>query len=1599
GSLNVAALQAALVDLLERHESLRTVFTEIDGFAQQSVLDISAVRLSFEVLSTREAELPKALHRAASYCFHLSDELPVRAWLYAISETHHVLLLLIHHIAADGASWAPLVRDLAMAYGARCEDRAPGWAPLPAQYVDYTLWQRQWLGEESNPDSAIAAQIAYWKRQLADLPEQIALPTDRPRPAQASYRGGTVAVAVDTAVHRSLLDLAHRQHASLFMVLHAAVAVLLSRLGAGTDIPLGSAIANRTDDALDNLIGFFVNTLVLRTDTSGNPSFLDLLARVRTTDLAAYSHQDLPFEHLVELLNPVRSNAHHPLFQVMIVLQNFAEAALELPGLTAESTPLGFDVAKFDLAFTFHQQRAMDGTPGNLVTMVGFNSDLFDSSTALSFAECLSRLLNTVALAPEQTIDQIDLLGDTERTRILSNANASAQPVAEATLPELFERQVAKTPDSIAAVFEDTSLTYAELNVRTNRLAHLLIADGIGPEQIVAIALPRSLDMIVAVLGVLKAGAAYLPLDPDYPQERLAFMVGNAQPAMLITRSGLERELPAGPTRLLLDSQELLTQLHEQRTTDPTDRDRCRPLLTASPAYVIYTSGSTGTPKGVLVTHRGTASLVASQVERFAIGADANILQFASLSFDAAFAELCTALLSGARLVLAPSERLLPGEALAGLMAEHAVTHATLPPSALAAMPPGSIPADCTLIVAGEACAPDLVEQWSEGRRLINAYGPTETTVCATMSEPLSGRQQPPMGRPIANTRTYVLDAALQPVPAGVPGELYIGGAGLARGYLGRPGLTSERFVANPFAGNASGEPGSRLYRTGDLARWRADGNLDFLGRVDEQVKIRGFRIELGEIEASLLRHPAVAQASVIAREDRPGDKQLVGYVVRQQATAGLRDDHRETGHVQEWQTLYEQVYQANADQQEFAGWNSSYDGSPIDATDMQEWRAAAVERIAALRPRNVLEIGVGSGLILLHAAAHCQAYWGTDFSSQAIAGLQQRIDSDPDLRQEVVLRTQPAHAIDGLPESFFDTIVINSVVQYFPGVDYLVQVLRQAMQLLVPGGRIFIGDVRNLRLLRCFATAVAAQRRENRSSSAGDLRRAIDNDIAREKELLLDPDFFLALQDHLADIAGVDIQLKRGWSHNELTRYRYEVVLYKRGTTLHPLENAPSLAWARDIADLDALQQRLMTERPRELRLVGIPNQRVLAEFRAMRTLWNHDPAGESLLAGETTATEDQGGVDPQACCSLAENLGYRAAITWSGTGNETRFDVVFTDPDLLGDSARISVSTPIAGKALPLSRYANTPDARTNARALTSELRTWLAAKLPDYMVPTAVVLLDTLPLTPNGKLNRKALPAPDFTPSSSRTARTPQEEILASLFAEVLGLDRVGIDDSFFDLGGHSLLATRLVSRIRSLLDVEIPIRALFETATVAGLAAQLVKGTAARSALRPMPRPEVIPLSFAQQRLWFLHQFEGPSPTYNIPLAMRLHGALSVEVWQAALGDLLERHESLRTVFTEVDGVAQQMVVAAKAAHLPFEIIPTNEVALPELLQGSAAYGFQLCNELPVRAWLYAISETQHVLLLLIHHIAADGGSLAPLVRDLAMAYGARCEDRA
>ncbi|MFC8384149.1 non-ribosomal peptide synthase/polyketide synthase, partial [Nocardia sp. NPDC057272] len=1203
GDLDVAALQVAVIDVIDRHESLRTVFPDSGTGPVQVILDAAQIVPDLTPYRVTEDNLIDHLIDLASMAFDVTSEVPLHARLFEVSESEYVLGMVVHHISADGWSMAPLSRDVIMAYAARTSWEAPTWAELPVQYADYSLWQREVLGSEDDPQSLISSEIAYWTKELADLPDELVLPADHPRPPAASYRGGTYSFVIASETQRALVELGRRYNASLFMVMHSALAVLLARASGSSDIAIGTPVAGRGDQALDDLVGMFVNTLVLRSQVDGATPFATLLAQARETDLQAFAHADVPFERLVEVLNPARSQSRHPLFQVMLSFQNNKQASLQLPGLAVSGIDYDPQLAKFDLQLTLTEVQDTDGDVGGMAAEFSYALDLFDESTVAAFARRLDNIFAAVVADPEVFVGDIDLLAPEEHAQVLVDWNDTAHAVPHATLMSLFDAQVERTPDAVALVFEQQELSYRELQERANRIARRLISDGVGPGDNVALAIRRSTELVVAMYAVLQTGAAYVPLDPDQPADRIGHIIETAQPRLVLTsrRDAFEAD---GVT---VHAVENIFSPADFSGAPITDAERVQPIRATNTAYVIFTSGSTGRPKGVAVDHAAIVNRLLWMQHEYPIDAADAVLQKTPATFDVSVWEFFWPLQTGARLVVAKPDGHRDPVYLAQIIAERDITTAHFVPSMLSVFVStlgsngnGDAVRLRQVFASGEALPAPTAQRLREltGARLHNLYGPTEAAVDVTYHEVVDADvESVPIGRPVWNTRVFVLDSRLHPVAPGVAGELYLAGDQLAVGYLNRADLTADRFVANPY-----GAAGSRMYRTGDLVTWTAVsgengltyGELNYLGRTDFQVKLRGLRIELGEIEATLLAQPGVAQSVVVVRSDAHAGDQLVGYLV-------------------------------------------------------------------------------------------------------------------------------------------------------------------------------------------------------------------------------------------------------------------------------------PEAGSALDVA---------------------------------------------AVKAGITT--------------------------------------------------------------------------------------------ELPAYMVPSALVVLEAFPLNASGKLDRKALPAPVFEAKVFRAPSTPIEEIVAEIFADLLGAERVGVDDDFFALGGNSLVATQVAARLSTALDTEVGVRTLFEAPTVGALAARVEShaGTGLRAELTARQRPEYPPLSLAQQRMWFLNRFDvADTGTYNIPVAVRLQGLLDLPALRGAVADVVARHETLRTVYpvyvapesgraAMADGTAYQKVLAAAGSIPDVELIEADETDMATSLYEFARRGFDVTANAPVRLRVYELSEREHVLVMVVHHIAADGFSLRPLVRDLMTAYVAR-----
>ncbi|MEM9292779.1 MAG: amino acid adenylation domain-containing protein [Acidobacteriota bacterium] len=1725
GRLRPAALALTLSALSLRQEALRVRFPARDGQPVQLVAEAAAVPLPTVDLSALEPKrrIATALALTAAEArapFHLARGPLARFRLLRLSAEDHVLLLNFHHIIADGWSLGVLVKELETLYasayhGERESGESAGdvtgaiaaiastLPPLPVQYADFAVWQRRELG-----GGELERQLGYWREKLADLPT-LDLPKDRPRPVFQRFRGRRHELRVSASVLEALESRWTGGEQTLFMVLLAAFSSFLARTTHQRDIVVGSPIANRGQRELEALVGFFVNSLVLRSDLSGDPTFHAAAEGARAVALEAYDHQDVPFEKLVEELQPERHLASNPLFQVVLALQNAPVGRLELPEV--EVSLFGADgevTCRFDLQLDLWPGDGAD--EGALVGALQYDVDLFDATTIARLGEAFLTLLAGAAEQPRTPISQLPLLDQAQRQQLVEIGAAREVPTAPggdealAESPNLWARFLTvarRQPESVAVRCEERSLTYGQLATRALALGRRLVAQGVQPEDRVGLALERSEALVEALLGILAAGAAYLPLDPDYPQERLAYLLEDSGAAAVITRRGLLESLPPlGETPAVL-----IDQLEgDSGTADTSFREDGLPSVGRDhAAYVIYTSGTTGRPKGVLIPHGRVQRLFDISQPYFHFGPQDVWTLFHSVSFDFSVWELWGALAYGGELVVVPYLTSRSPEAFLELLEERRVTVLNQTPSAFLALDRADADGRRSAVLAlrwvvfgGEALDVATLAPWYRDRgndaQLVNMYGITETTVHVTYqllrpedARPSSQDGVPEntgaIGRPLEDLSHQVLDSEGRLLPLGVPGELQVGGAGVARGYLGRPALTADRFRPDPLGAT----PGARLYRTGDLVRHRGDGSLVYLGRIDHQVKVRGFRIELGEIEAALTAHPAVARSLVMLRpgEDgsgaQSGDENLVAYVVQ---ARGLGGDERDQ--VGQWNEVFDETYGRGERFEEespdfnISGWDSHVTGGEIPAPEMGRWLEDTLEGIEARLQglaspqRRVLEIGCGTGMILFRVAPDCDRYVGTDLSAEALAYVERHLGDE--LSPRVELLERPGTDFSALQTASFDAVVINSVIQYFPSGEYLERVITRAVDVLAPGGFLFLGDLRSLPLLDVFHVAAEvhrAQREGEPELSRKDLARRVDLARMQENELVLDPALFFQLAQRLPRVSRLEIVPKGSRDRNELSLFRYQAILHiaseegvggaAESASVEPATVAPTwLDWRGQQLvqgdDLRALESWMQSPRGPAadvaVALAAVPEGRLTEVLALQQLLWDESEAGEATVLdlAATAATTAAAGPEVEDWLRLGRDLGRRVDLSWARHEGGA-LDVVLS-PE----------GAPPPSLPAPEERRGalyNEPLLGAFARRVVPELRGWLEDRLPVFMVPNHFVLLAEFPRTPNGKIDRRGLPAPEKVrgePASTFVApRTATEELVAEVFAEVLAIDGVGAEDDFFALGGHSLLATRAVARLRERSGQDLALRSLFETSTVEELAQRLdagggtavpevdaaqravgssldsslgssmAGGASAREAqggaspalglrsappLVPVPRDRPLPLSFAQERLWFLSQLDADSSVYNELMEVPFHGPRDLRSLHRALEDLVSRHEILRTTYAEVDGrPVQQIAVAGSSFARP--ALPVVDLrGLPTERRGRLAAQladrlrrrpFDLRRDLPLRPLLTLLEDRPEArddarrhLAVCLHHIVVDGWSSGLLRRDMESLYEAR-----
>ncbi|HEV7377438.1 MAG TPA: amino acid adenylation domain-containing protein, partial [Pyrinomonadaceae bacterium] len=1347
--------------------------------------------------SEREAEARRLVQAEAQEAFDLAGGPLLRATLIRLDAAEHVVQFTMHHIISDGWSMGVLINEVAALYKAYAEGEASGLEELEIQYADFAAWQREWLQGET-----LEKQLTYWREQLAGAPAVLELLTDNPRPAVQSYRGATHTVTIPAEVVQALKKISRKEGVTLFMTLLAAWQTLLSKYSGQEDIVVGSPIANRNRAETESLIGFFVNTLVLRTDLEGDPSFRELLTRVREVTLGAYAHQDVPFEKLVEELQPERSMSHSPLFQVLFSLQNMAQEGLELPGLELSSWETGQETAKFDMTLVVLE------APEVMNCTLEYKTDLFEASTIEQMLRHFARLLESIAADAEQPLSALQMMNDSELHQLLVEFNQTSRDYTrELSLHQMFAQQVERTPDSIALVFEDRELTYRELNSRANQLAHHLRRRGVGTDALVGVMMERSVEMVVSLLGILKAGGAYVPLDPEYPEHRLSFMMADAGMTVLLTQQHLLDSLPEDCPSIVIALDAYAEELDLERVDNP------RSLTTEQNlAYCIYTSGSTGQPKGAMNSHLGICNRLLWMQEAYGLTGDDRVLQKTTFSFDVSVWEFFWPLVTGARLVVARPGGHRDSAYLIRVINEQQITTMHFVPSMLQVFLEEEGVESCRslkrVVCSGEALPFELQERFFarlEETELHNLYGPTEAAVDVTWwaCERGSTSGVVPIGKAIANTQMYILDRYMHPVPVGVAGELHIGGIQLARGYLSRPELTAERFIPHPF----SREAGERLYRTGDLARFYSDGNIRYLGRLDHQVKIRGLRIELGEIESTLSEHPAVHEAVVLVKQYSADDQRLVAYVVPDRRRA---------------------------------------------AVVRQMLRMEKEGRIAGAKPYEL-----PNGMAIFH-----QNKSETDFIYNEIFQQQIYLKNGVTIEEGDCIFDVGANI--GLFTLFAGQRCRNTTIYAFEPIPPVFESLRRNAELY---------DL-NVTLLQCGLS-----------------------DEAREATFIFYP--------HVSVISS---------SYVDEAEAHQVVKSFLRNQQNTDGGDAASLG--EDLID-ELIDERLEAERYTcQLR----PLSEVIREYNIERI----DLLKIDAERGERDVIDGIAESDwPKIKQLVIEVHDIEGRLEWLTNLLRSRGYTLTVEQDkLLQETGLYNVyavrlSDGRLAKSEELAKTNGEPEKIwTSAETMLADVQGFMKERLPSYMVPAAIVLLDSIPLTPNGKLDRRALPEPGQAGAELKAQfigpRDALEFQLAQIWQEVLNARPIGVLDNFFDRGGHSLLAVRLLARIRQTLDVDLPLSVFFkQQPTIEHLAAHIRRqqSVGARQQFSPLVE---IQRGDSEAALFFVHPSGGNVLCYA-PVAQHLGEGQSLYGLQA------QGLDAPQAALTTVEEMAVSYVEAIRAVQ--------------------------------------------------------------------------------
>ncbi len=1024
-------------------------------------------------------------------------------------------------------------------------------------------------------------------------------------------------------------------------------------------------------------------------------------------------------------------------------------------------------------------------------------------------------------------------ISEQERQQILVDwNNTQADFPVDHCLHNLFEDHVASTPHTAALLYKDTTLSYAQLNDKANKLANLLITRGIGPESLVGICTERSIEMVVGILGILKAGAAYVPVDPAYPKERIRFMLTDTHVSTLVTQASLVDDLPKLDASIICldkDWDEIAKFPANQPDSGVTPENLC---------YVIYTSGSTGLPKGIELRHRGVVNNIYDLNTSFDIKNDCRTIAISALGFDMCVYEVLGTLAAGGAIVMPEQWGLKDPSHWSDLISKHDVTVWNSAPALLEMLVDyierhsDLQPAPIRVVIQGgdwePVTLPDRLRAIAPGAQVVVLGGATEASIHSIVypvGEVDPGWKSIPYGKPMRNQTAYILDEELNPVPVGEPGELHLGGIGLARGYFERPELTAEKFILHPFIA------GEHLYRTGDLARWMPDGNIELVGRIDFQVKIRGHRIELGEITSKLQEHQDVQQAIVILREDEPGEKCLAAYIIPEADATSDGDKESGSEQVSQWAEVYNQTYTGESHaghELNFIGWNSSYTGKPFADEELTEMLGHSVDRILAVEPQRAMEIGCGTGLILLSVAPHCKEYHAADLSNVAIKDLQQKVELNKERYAQVNLKQASADDFSTAEHQYYDTMILNSVLQHFPRVEYLTQVIDASIDAVEDSGTFFIGDVRSRPLLETFHASIECFMADD-ELPISKLKQKIQRRMRNEKELVVDPEYFLTLAEHNPRISNVAVVLKHGRHHNEFNKYHYDVYI-RIGAVKKQNVEVGYYAWKRDVNNIEDIKRKLTKAKTPVVRIQRIANARLADDMKLRRTLEENkglETVGELLKLNATRTKSDA--IDPEDVWKLAEETSYVVDICIAESDEEGSYDAVFLHQDYVDTISMIELLSESNNRKLERKAeyfYANQPYQERSSAGLVPALRKLLAASLPEHMMPQDFMLLGQLPLTPNGKVDRRALPIPDQArPDLEENYVAPMnamQEALTIIWSEILDMDKIGIRDSFFAIGGHSLKATQIVTRIQEMFELRIALNDIFEVKTIENLA---------------------------------------------------------------------------------------------------------------------------------------------------------------------------------